>query len=77
MEGDVVFTRDLSSGRIHKRYRTLSGQLATLEGCNLEQGQAGAYEVVDAEAIANADPGSLCENDFPDPRTTHRDGEDA
>lgn len=61
---EVVYTLDKSSGRIHKRYPTPDGKLATLEGCNLDQ--AGAYEVVDEEFVANADRDALCGNDFPD-----------
>jgi hypothetical protein len=61
---DVVYTRDVSSGRIHKRYPTPDGKLATLEGCNLDD--AGAYEIVDEDTVANADHDTLCRNDFPD-----------
>ena len=62
MTVEVVLTRDLSSGRIHKRYLTDSGELATLEGCNLDS--AGPYEIVTEDAVANAEEGQLCENDF-------------
>lgn len=59
--GDDVLTRDVSSGRIHRRIR-IGDNLATMEGCNLDQ--AGAYTVVGADALANAEPGELCERCF-------------
>lgn len=64
IEGEEVLTRDSSSGRIHRRIRMPSGELLSNEGCNLDD--AGAYEVIDAEQLANAEAGQLCENDFPD-----------
>lgn len=60
---EPVLTRDLSSGRVHKRYPTESGGMATLEGDNLDQ--AGEYEVITAEQLADVEPGELCENCFP------------
>jgi len=60
---DVVLTRDLSSGRIHKRAVVGEG-LETFEGDNLDV--AGPYEVVTADALANAEPGELCKRCFPD-----------
>ena len=59
---ETVLTRDLSSGRIHKRYRTDSGELATLEGDNLDV--AGTYEII--ETVEGAEPDDLCHNCFPD-----------
>lgn len=65
---DEVLIQDKSSGRIHRRYVTPSGALASLEGCNADS--AGAYTVLSAEegaaALQNAKPGQLCRNDFPD-----------
>jgi hypothetical protein len=40
---DEIVTRDLSSGRFHKRIR-YEGRIYTLEGCNLDQ--AGEYEIL-------------------------------
>jgi hypothetical protein len=60
VEGEVVFTRDRSSGRVHKRIR-LGDHLATLEGDNLDE--AGLYDVL--ETLANSDPDDLCHNCFP------------
>jgi hypothetical protein len=60
---DTILTRDLSSGRIHKRYLTESGALASLEGCNLDE--AGDYEVITDEDLENAAIAQLCANDFP------------
>lgn len=65
VEAEVVYTRDLSSGRVHTRYRVEgSSALATREGCNVDQ--AGAYELVDADFVAATNPALLCDNDFPD-----------
>jgi hypothetical protein len=63
IEGEEVFTRDSSSGQIHRRIN-VDGELYTIEGCNLDD--AGAYEIVGPDALENAEPGQLCENDFPD-----------
>ena len=60
VEGEVVFTRDKSSGRVHKRIR-LGDHLATLEGDNLDE--AGLYVVLDT--LADVDPDDLCRNCFP------------
>jgi len=59
-EGAIVYTRDKSSGRIHKRVQLGDG-LATLEGDNLDE--AGAYEILDT--LADSDPDDLCVNCFP------------
>jgi hypothetical protein len=56
----IVFTRDKSSGRVHKRAQVGDG-LATLEGDNLDE--AGAYEILDT--LADTDPDDLCSNCFP------------
>ncbi len=65
VEAEVVYTRDLSSGRIHARYRVEgSTKLATREGCNLDE--AGAYEIVDGVFVATSNPVLLCASDFPD-----------
>lgn len=66
---DYILTRDLSSGRIHKRYDDGDGGYTTHEGCNLDQ--AGAYEVITADELELAEPAALCRNDFP-----HLDEED-
>ena len=59
-EGEVVFTRDKSTGHVHKRIRLGDG-LATLEGDNLDE--AGLYDVL--ETLADTDPHDLCRNCFP------------
>lgn len=64
-----VVTRDLSSGRFHKRYR-IAGRMYSQEGCNLDQ--AGGYEVmprqsrgIDGRGVpVGTDPALLCENCF-------------
>lgn len=60
-DGEIVFTRDLSSGRVHKRVRLGAG-LASLEADNLELDEAGAYEVLPStEGIEDDD---LCRRCF-------------
>lgn len=59
---EVVITQDVSSGRIHKRYRMPGGQLASFEGCNLDD--AGDYVIVDSiEGVRIT--GDLCRNCYP------------
>jgi hypothetical protein len=59
-EGEIVLTRDRSSGHVHKRV-CLGDHLATLEGDNLDD--AGQYDVLDT--LADVDPPDLCLNCFP------------
>jgi hypothetical protein len=65
---ESVITRDTSSGRIHLRYPTPSGGLATLEGDNLDD--AGEYEVIDEATLADAEPEALCDRCFPSGETS-------
>lgn len=60
--GDDVLTRDLSSGRIHRRIR-IGDNLASIEADNLDD--AGDYEIVSPDVLANVEPGDLCERCFP------------
>ena len=61
-DGDVLLTRDLSSGRVHKRTR-IGIRLATIEGDNLDQ--SGAFEIIPSiDGIPESD---RCENCFPRP----------
>lgn len=60
---EVVWTQDLSSGRVHKRYRTATGELATIEGCNADQ--AGDFRVVQPIEVAHLPLEAFCQNDFP------------
>lgn len=60
--GDDVLTRDLSSGKLHRRIR-IGDNLASIEADNLDQ--AGPYEIVTADALEHAEPGELCERCFP------------
>jgi hypothetical protein len=61
---ETVFTRDRSSGRVHRRYQAPSGRLASLEEDNLDD--AGEYDRI-SEAEANAtERGLRCRNCFPD-----------
>ena len=57
-----ILTRDLSSGRIHKRYR-LGESLLTDERDNLDD--AGAFDIITQAELADASPGDLCERCFP------------
>ena len=59
-EGEIVYTRDKSSGHVHKRVR-MAGGLVTFEGDNLDE--AGAYEILDT--LAEVDPSDLCQRCFP------------
>jgi hypothetical protein len=60
VEGEIVLTRDKSSGHVHQRVR-LGDSLATLEGDNLDE--AGQYEIIEnLDGIPAAD---LCRNCFP------------
>lgn len=60
--GEPILTRDLSSGRIHRRM-LVNGVVLTAEADNLDQ--AGTYELITADDLANAEPGELCERCFP------------
>jgi hypothetical protein len=61
---EVVYTRDLSSGRIHRRFTTPSGSLASLEADNLDD--AGEYEVITPDALSDVEPEKLCARCFPE-----------
>lgn len=60
---EPILTKDASSGRIHERVRRSDGRMYVQEGCNLDS--AGFYSIGTADDLANAEPGQLCENDFP------------
>ena len=60
--GDDVLTRDISSGRIHRRIR-VGKNLASIEADNLDD--AGEYEIVGPEVLETAEPSQLCERCFP------------
>jgi hypothetical protein len=65
VEAEIVYTRDRSNGRVHARYRVAGGrELATREGCNLDQ--AGAFDVISADQARETNVALLCANDFPD-----------
>lgn len=61
--GDVILTRDRSSGRFHKRVRIGSG-LASNEQCN--QDQAGEYDIL-FELPEGFDAAKLCRRCFAEP----------
>jgi hypothetical protein len=60
--GDDVLTRDISSGRIHRRIR-VGDNLASIEADNLDD--AGEYEVITYEQFETAEPDQLCFRCFP------------
>jgi len=64
-DGDVIFTRDKSSGKVHKR-TVLGTGLATLEGDNLDQSGAfiviGPASEIDESDIAESE---RCQRCFP------------
>ncbi len=59
-DGEIVYTRDISSGRVHKRVRD-GARFLVDERCNSDQ--SGAYAVV--ENIEAADFEALCRHCFP------------
>ncbi len=63
VEGEIVLTRDRSSGHVHKRVRVGDG-LASLEADNLELDEAGLYEVL--PSLDGVDADDLCRRCFPD-----------
>ena len=60
--GDDVLTRDISSGRIHRRIR-IGNSLASIEADNLDD--AGEYEVISYQTFERAEPSQLCDRCFP------------
>ncbi len=52
-EGEVVLTRDLSSGVVHKRVLMPDGGLMALEACNTDD--AGEYAIVVEADLGEAD----------------------
>lgn len=61
MSGEV-YTRDLSSGRVHRRV-VIPGGYASLEPDNLDE--AGEFEVI--ETLDLIEKGDLCRRCFPEP----------
>lgn len=61
---EAIYTRDVSSGRIHKRFLVGDGpEVASFEGCNLDD--AGEAVVIDEQAVADAEYEVLCGRCFP------------
>lgn len=58
-----VYTRDLSSGRVHIRIQQ-GKRLLVDERCNLDS--AGAYEVVPETSLVDVDDEAFCHWCFPD-----------
>lgn len=62
---DTVIVRDVSSGRVHKRFRVEgTRQLASFEGDNADT--AGAYSVLTLAELENVEHADLCRRCFPD-----------
>ena len=61
---EVVLTQDISSGRVHRRYRMPGGQLASYEGCNLDD--AGDYRFITDAELADQPHDALCQNCWPE-----------
>ncbi len=57
MAGEIILTRDRSSGRVHKRMHDGDRMLAD-ERCQTDQ--SGAFEIIEADALAECEPGALC-----------------
>lgn len=62
--GSEVLTRDLSSGKIHRR-TLVNGEYQSFEHDNLDE--AGEYEIITAEQMSDAEPGELCDRCFAEP----------
>lgn len=63
---DVVYVRDVSSGRVHKRIRVEgTHQLASFEGDNADT--AGAYSVLTFAELERTERDDLCGRCFPEP----------
>jgi hypothetical protein len=63
MTAETVYTRDTSSGRVHRRLTMPDGTLASAESCNLDD--AGEYEVI--ASTDGVEDEALCERCFPEP----------
>ena len=64
-DGEIVLTRDRSSGRVHKRVRVgaLGIGLASFEADNLELDEAGLYDEI--PSLDGVNPDDLCHRCFP------------
>ena len=62
MSTEVVI-RDLSSGKLHRRY-LVNGQYMAYEADNADQ--AGEFVVVGPDVLEKAEPDDLCKRCFPD-----------
>ncbi len=62
-DGQIQYTRDISSGRIHKR-SVVNGALQSFEADNADT--SGEAEIVDETALDTAEPDDLCVRCFPD-----------
>jgi len=60
---EEVLTRDLSSGKIHRRVK-IQGGYASLEADNADT--AGEFEVITADDLEKAEHGDLCRRCFPE-----------
>lgn len=65
MADDYVITRDLSSGRAHKRIPSGNGYM-THEADNLDA--AGAFEVITEEQLLELAPDFVCKRCWPEDR---------
>jgi hypothetical protein len=74
MTGEEVFTRDRSSGRIHRRFKMPDGSLASAEADNLDD--AGASDEITAATVDAADPKDLCGRCFPSDGLAESDSPD-
>lgn len=63
MSAETVTVRDASSGRVHRRYRTETGRLASLEECNADA--SGAFSVLTDAEVAAAKADDKCRHCFP------------
>jgi hypothetical protein len=61
----IVTVRDVSSGRIHRRFKIEgTDELAAFESDNSDQ--AGEFVIIDSEALSDTDPEAFCKRCFPE-----------
>lgn len=64
-EATIVNVRDISSGRIHRRFQIdSSGELASFESDNADE--AGEFEIVHFKDLADTPSAAFCKRCFPE-----------
>ncbi len=63
--GQIQYTRDISSGRVHKRIRS-GATFVPYGGEQDNLDDAGQFEIITPDALDGAEPADLCLRCFPD-----------